>query len=356
MKRKALSDSEQVHMSLGSHLDELRRRVIFALIGVFVAMCVSLYFGRDMVSVLVEPLNKAQREAGLPPQTVVHSVTQGFAIYMKASLIAAMVLSSPWVIFQMWQFVATGLYAAERRSVYLLTPLSTAMTLLAVLFTYYLLLPICLSFFLFFSIGFGPPGGEKPSIFDSLTQASGKAAITSKGEPPPDIAANKLAAEQLEIDGRVMTLPMVADDPPEPVDGQIWLKVPEMVVKVHVYGRTKVFYSAVSSLVSPWLELGAYIEFVLMMMLGVVLGFQLPVVMLIGAISGLVEPEFLARYRRHSIFVCAALGAVLTPADPLSMVVMATPMYGLFELGLLLMRQVVKRRKAREAAEAEDGS
>lgn len=356
MERKALSDPEQVHMSLGSHLDELRRRVIFALLGIVVAMGVSLYFGRDLVSILVEPLNKAQRDAGLPPQTVVHGVTQAFAIYMKASLISAMVFSSPWVIYQIWQFVATGLYAAERRSVYLLTPLSTAMTLLAVLFTYYLLLPICLSFFLFFSIGYGPPGGEKPGWFDFLSQVSGKAAITSKGEPPPDIAANERAAAALEIDGRVMTLPMMTEDPPAPVDGQIWIKVPEMAVKVHVFGRTTVFYSAVSSLVSPWLELGAYIEFVLMMMLGVVLGFQLPVVMLIGAISGLVEPDFLARYRRHSIFVCAALGAVLTPADPLSMVVMAAPLYGLFELGLLLMRQVVKRRKAQEAGEADDAS
>jgi sec-independent protein translocase protein TatC len=72
--------------------------------------------------------------------------------------------------------------------------------------------------------------------------------------------------------------------------------------------------------------------------LGVVIAFQLPVVMLILGWSQLVSPYWLAQYRKYCVFACFALGAIFTPADPVSMLVLALPLWGLFELGVLLMK------------------
>ena len=344
-----------MHMSLGEHIEELRRRVIYALLGVVGAMLLTMYYGRDLVVFLAEPLNRAQRAAGLPPQTVVHGVTKAFTIYLKTAMISAAVLASPWVIYQLWKFIAAGLYYRERRAVYLLTPLSTAMTGAALAFSYYILLPVCLSFLIFFSIGYGPPGGETPSFLSFLTGLSGRAAMTAPAEPPPPDEAQQGPPEPPAPDGAVI-VPRLEQDPPNPVDGSVWIKVPEGIVKIRIEGRTMMLYSAVSSLVNPWLELGAYIDFVLLMTLGVVIGFQMPVVMLIVGMTGMVDPAWLARYRRHCLFICAALGAMLTPADPFSMIVLAVPLYGLFELGLLLMRSVARRRAAAESQDAGDAT
>ena len=175
-------------------------------------------------------------------------------------------------------------------------------------------------------------------------------------EPDPSAATDAPPPAPPTPDGSALIVPELQQDPPRPFDGQIWIKVPENIVKIRVggprRGRTMVLYAAVSSLVNPWLELGSYIDFVLFMTLGVVVGFQLPVVMLIAAMSRLVDVRWLTRYRRHCLFICAALGAALTPADPVSMVVLAVPLYALFEFGLLLMRVVVRRQEAEDAREA----
>jgi sec-independent protein translocase protein TatC len=65
------------------------------------------------------------------------------------------------------------------------------------------------------------------------------------------------------------------------------------------------------------------------------------------------DPDWIARYRRHCLVGALVLGALLTPSDPLSMLLMAAPLYLLFELGLLLMRlargwREAKRRQAHD--------
>jgi len=348
MVRKKPLHPDQLHMSLGEHLDELRRRVIYSLLGTGVALAVTLFYGRDIVAFLAVPLNRAQRAAGLVPQAIVHGVTAGFSIYLKAAIVAALVLASPWVIYQMWKFIAAGLYEHERRVVYVLTPLSTLMTGLGLLFAYHVLLPVCLAFLILFSIGYGPPGGEKPGLFDFLGTVT--AWFAAPDAPVPQIDVPPAPGDA--PDQAILTVPRLAQDPAVPREGQIWIKTPENVLKIRTGGRTLIAYLAVSSLVNPWLELGSYVNFVLFMTLGVVVAFQLPVIMLVVGMSRLMDPAWLARYRRHCLFGCAALGAILTPADPVSMIVLAAPLYGLFELGLLLMKAAY-RPPVPEVEEAE---
>ncbi|MCC7146316.1 MAG: twin-arginine translocase subunit TatC [Phycisphaeraceae bacterium] len=103
-------------------------------------------------------------------------------------------------------------------------------------------------------------------------------------------------------------------------------------------------------MVNLLVEGGNYIDFVAWITLGIVVGFQLPVVMLVLGWSRLVDAAFLKRYRRHCIFICFVLGSVLTPADPVSLFVLALPLWALFELGLVLMR--VSARSTEQTLEA----
>ena len=345
-------------MSLGEHLEELRRRIIYGMVGAGVALIVTLYYGQDIIAFLAEPLNRAQREAGLVPQTVVHGVTTGFTVYVKAAFVGALILASPWVIYHAWKFVAAGLYHHERKFAYVLAPLSTVMTGLGLLFSYNVLLPICLGFLIAFATGYGPPGGDKPGLFDSWRRISARAAGGSHQAAPTNRADTApTPPDAADAPGQtLLTVPRLDQDPAAPVEGQMWIKTPDNVLKVHIGGRTLVAYLAVSSLVNPWLELGSYVSFVLLMTLGVVIAFQLPVVMLIAGMSRLVDRAWLARYRRHCVFACAALGAVLTPADPLSMVVLGALLYGLFEFGLVLMRLAPRLVGTDRAEESEPRS
>jgi len=66
---------------------------------------------------------------------------------MKVSLIAAMAISGPWIVYQLWKFISAGLYPKERKYVTKYIPLSITLMLLGMIFVYYVVLPFSLQFF-----------------------------------------------------------------------------------------------------------------------------------------------------------------------------------------------------------------
>ncbi|MEZ6048535.1 MAG: twin-arginine translocase subunit TatC [Planctomycetaceae bacterium] len=94
-------------------------------------------------------------------QPVTREVHEAFLVYLKVSIVSGLVLSSPWIIYQLWLFVAAGLYPTERRYVYYYLPFSVGLFLTGVLFCFYLVLPYVLSFLL----GFNKSMGISPQIF-----------------------------------------------------------------------------------------------------------------------------------------------------------------------------------------------
>ncbi|GAB4109236.1 MAG: hypothetical protein Kow00105_17800 [Phycisphaeraceae bacterium] len=340
-KRRPHNRPEEVRMSFGDHIEELRRRLILALLGPLLMSVFGLIYGKEIVGWLVKPLTQVLLHFKLPPQTYTLAVTTGFGIYMKVGLIVGLVLSAPWVIYQLWKFVESGLYEHEKRAVYWVAPFSAVMSVLGVLFLYYILLPMTLAFLIFFTIGFPPPDTSGPSesgLVSWALKAYGDGG--SAEDESPDAASS-------EADPGIVRLPILDADPPDPVVGQAWIKRPEGHLRVRVSEtRTDSFIPLVGqSMLAPMIEIGQYISFVTMLMLAVVVSFQLPVVMMIVGWTGLVAPAWLAKYRRYCIFVCFVLGALLTPADPISMFALALPLWGLFELGLLVMRMGYKERK-----------
>jgi sec-independent protein translocase protein TatC len=83
------------------------------------------------------------------------NVQEAFMMYIKVSLVSALIFASPWIFYQMWQFVAAGLYPHERRYVHVYLPMSLGLFLGGVLFCFYLALPLLLDFLLSYNTWLG---------------------------------------------------------------------------------------------------------------------------------------------------------------------------------------------------------
>ncbi len=79
------------------------------------------------------------------------NVQEAFMMYIKVAFVAGFIIASPWILYQLWQFVAAGLYPHERRYVHIYLPLSVGLFLLGVVFAFYLALPLVLDFLLGFN-------------------------------------------------------------------------------------------------------------------------------------------------------------------------------------------------------------
>ncbi|MBL4701270.1 MAG: twin-arginine translocase subunit TatC [Phycisphaeraceae bacterium] len=329
-------------MSFGDHLEDLRRRMIHALIGVVVICVITFCYGDLIVAWIQHPLHHAQRQAGLPAKTFGFGVTTGFAVYMQVSLISGLILSGPWLLYQIWRFVEAGLYKSEKKLVLILAPFSAIMTGLGVCFAYYIMLPVCLAFLITFTISYPSAGGEGPSIMDRVTHIV-EAFAKPAGSSTQELIETPIKP-QAPSSSIGLQIPLFTQDPVQPANGEIWFNSNTSELKLQIGTQVKSIPLATDSLMSPLIEIRQYINFVTYLTLGVVVAFQLPLIMLIIGWSGFLPPQVISQYRKHCIFICFFLGAVLTPADPVSMVILAIPLWILFEFGLKLMKLVYKPR------------
>lgn len=176
-------------------------------------------------------------------QAVTLNVQEAFLTYLKVALIAGLVLASPWVILQIWQFVAAGLYPHERKYVYIYLPISTILFLVGVVFCFYAVFPFVLDFLL---------------GFNSLLK------------------------------------------------------------------------------VQPQIRLSEWISFAVTLPLMFGVSFQLPLVMLFLERISVFDVTTYREKRRMAVLVIAFLSMMLTPADPMSMLLMMIPLVILYEFGIVL--------------------
>lgn len=305
----AYKDRDPAEMSLGDHLEELRRRLILAMIGIVPLLIAALVFGKPLLALLIGPLRDELRQASQPSGLLATGPFETFAVYMQISLIATVIVGSPWILYHLWKFIEPGLYSNERSFVHILVPLSTILTLSSALFLYFVILPVILAFF----INFGTQLGQ-----DSTP-------IVQVGE------------------GIVLpSLPVLAGDPPDPQLGEQWINTDLMQMRTVVPKRDGSLATIGAELVAgagitQQYRVSEYIKTVLNLALAFGIGFQTPVVVLLLGWAGIVTRQTLAKYRKYAVAVCVVAGAVLTPADPLSMMLLAIPLYILFELGMLLL-------------------
>jgi sec-independent protein translocase protein TatC len=303
-------DPDSYRMSIGDHLDELRRRLILALIGFAVAMAGCLFFGREVMAFFCRPLIATLRQYDINPQMFFTNVSDPFMVYLKISMISAAVIASPWIIWQVWLFVAAGLYANERKTVTRYIPLSITLMLVGVLFVYYLVLPWTLQFFVSFSINIPLPEELSP------------------------VVSTQVPTTQADVMRFVETLP---GDPASPQPYQIWFDTTQNRLKLFVGDKIRVLQFGAENLTSPMILLPDYVNLVLSMVLVFGLSFQLPLAVLALATLGIMEVETLRKTRKMVYFVMAILACLITPGDVITATVaLMIPLCGLFELGLFL--------------------
>jgi sec-independent protein translocase protein TatC len=140
-------------MTLGEHLDELRTRLVRAAVALSVGVVVALVFYKPIFHVAVEPYREAMRELGSRGDLQALSPLDTFIEVMKLAFIVAAVATGPYILWQMWGFVAAGLYPHERRGVRVFFPVSLAFFALGVLTAFLVILPIGMRFLISFGQG-----------------------------------------------------------------------------------------------------------------------------------------------------------------------------------------------------------
>ena len=125
-------------MSFLEHLDELRSRLLRCIVAFLVVFAACWYFSGPILRFLLRPL-KEQMQGG--DDIVFIHITEPFLIYMKASALAAIFLSSPWILYQLWAFVAPGLYRHERMLILPFFGFGTGFFVAGGAFGYYVAIP-----------------------------------------------------------------------------------------------------------------------------------------------------------------------------------------------------------------------
>jgi len=130
--------------SLFDHLLELRTRLLHAVIGVLVVFCSLVYFAQDIYQYLAQPLLQTMPAGS---QMIATDVASPFFAPFKLTIVLSIFLSMPYLLYQMWSFIAPGLYRNEKR---LIAPLLFGSTLLfygGIAFAYYIVFPVVFAFF-----------------------------------------------------------------------------------------------------------------------------------------------------------------------------------------------------------------
>ena len=138
-------------MGFLEHLDELRRRLIRALLALVAGMAVAFVFLDRIAEFVLQPTLRA-----LPEGTTLITTRpgEGIAFYFDLALIGGVVLAAPFITYQIWRFIAPGLYAREKRLVIPIVLMAAAGTLAGAAFTHYLLFPSTIEFFAKFNSRF----------------------------------------------------------------------------------------------------------------------------------------------------------------------------------------------------------
>ncbi len=135
-------------MTFLEHLEELRKRLLHALLGILVGFVLSFTFIQQIYDFIMRPLQQMLPKGGMLIYT---EPTEAFFLYLKIAALAGLVLASPWVLWQVWLFVAPGLYSHEKRFAIPFVLLSTIFFVAGALFSHYVVFPVAWRFFASFS-------------------------------------------------------------------------------------------------------------------------------------------------------------------------------------------------------------
>jgi sec-independent protein translocase protein TatC len=154
---------DEKKLPLTAHLRELRKRLILSFIAVGGGFALCYALAEKIFDILAAPLLKVMPTGG---SLIFTSVAEAFFTYMKVAFIAGLILASPFVLFQIWAFVAPGLYRHEKKYVIPFVLAGSFFFALGIFFGYYVAIPVGFKFLLGFATDFIKP---MPSMKEYLS-------------------------------------------------------------------------------------------------------------------------------------------------------------------------------------------
>lgn len=282
-------DIDDSSAPLVEHLAELRNRLIWSVGAFFVGMILCFIVAEPILDFLLMPIEKAMRALGNPNPVMQYTAPQEyFFTLMHIALVGGLMISFPVIAYQLWRFVAPGLYRSEKQAFLPFLIASPLLFLTGAAFSHLVVTPMAMQFFL----GYADSSSILAALIPSFTEVPG---------------------------GEVI----VAD--PAPVKTGIDI----------------VFQGKVNETLDISLKL--------IMAFG--LCFQLPVLLTLMGKAGLVSSQGLARTRRYAIVVILFVAALVTPPDIMSQLILFFAVYPLYEVSIFLIRRIEKRREAELKAE-----
>ncbi len=242
------SDQKQPFLS---HLKELRDRIVVSLIAVGVAFLVTFYFKERIFQFLMQPFINVMPKGS---SFIFISITEAFITYFKISIVAALFLAAPVLLYEFWMFVAPGLYEKEKKFVYPFIFFGSACFICGALFCYYVVMPYLYKFFVSYAADF------------------------------------------------IIAMP----------------------------------------------DLKNYMSLTLKMLLIFGVLFELPLLAFYLSKAGIINARLLSSKRRYAILAIFIVAALITPPDVVSQILVAVPLWGLYEISIIIARVFGKKEKTNE--------
>lgn len=140
-------------MTFLEHLEELRKRIFYSFIILICAVIPAWFFSKDLYNILARPVTQFLPEG---KKLAFTSLTAPFMLYIKVSFLAALFFTSPFIFFQVWMFVAPGLYRREKKYVIPFVLFTSFFFLGGAVFAYFVVFPFACNFFLGMGSEFDP--------------------------------------------------------------------------------------------------------------------------------------------------------------------------------------------------------
>lgn len=230
---------EEESQSLTEHLTELRQRLIYSVLAILAGFAISFIFSDLLFDIIRRPIAPFLKENGL----VFTAPMDKFLAHIKVAFLGGMIVSCPLWIYQVWKFIAPGLYQEERKYSIGFILFGSVLFLAGVSFVYFVVYPLAFDFLMNYG------GGTD----------------------------------------------------------------------------------------APMITISDYLSFFSTTTIVFGLAFELPLIMAILGVTGILNQQFLKDKRRYAIVLLAVISAMITPPDAISMMLLMAPLYGLYEMGVFLV-------------------
>ena len=169
------ASEEMTGMSFLQHLEELRRRIIYSFLYVVAGFCVCWWVHEQIFTIMQKPIVTALANHKMDTQLVYLNPTDPFNMYLKIAFLAGIFVASPFVLYQVWAFIAPGLYRNERRYVFPFMFSTVGLFLAGGWFGYKMVYPAALDFLIGWSAQFKPmiTVGEYTDLFLTIIAGLG---------------------------------------------------------------------------------------------------------------------------------------------------------------------------------------